>query len=353
MLRFDFAGIGDSEPRTDGLSPLDSSLADLGEVLDWLERERGISRVVLVGLCSGADHAILHAHSDRRVAALVLMDPSIPTTVRFYAQYILRHLTRLRSYISVVLLRSGLLRMWIGDIFYGLRSKPATRPASLEDLRFHNYLKQCYREAIDGGVRILAVFTGETTRQTYREQMFDAFPDIEFGDQLKLEFFEGTDHVFTSEKDRARLYEIVLDWMATNNRGQPDRKSLRPNRLAPASFMAIRLLSLTPSRSISCSNGWRVSHSPTIQPAPASAAATIASGIDRAPCRPAAAITATGPTAATSVAAALRAIVAASSSQPNLRKRRTTTSESRLQKGMKTKAAERHRLEPIGCGDGK
>jgi pimeloyl-ACP methyl ester carboxylesterase len=216
VLRFDFAGIGDSEPRADGMSPLDSSLADLGEVLDWLERERGMSRVVLVGLCSGADHAILHAHSDRRVAALVLMDPSIPTTIRFYAQYILRHLTRLRSYASVLLLRSGLLRMWVGDIFYGLRSKPADRPASLEDLRFHNYLKQCYREAIDGGVRILAVFTGEMTRQTYREQMFDAFPDVEFGDQLMLEFFEGTDHVFTSEKDRARLYKIVLDWMATS-----------------------------------------------------------------------------------------------------------------------------------------
>ena len=42
------------------------------------------------------------------------------------------------------------------------------------------------------------------------------FSDIEFGDQLKLEFFEGTDHVFTSEKDRARLYDTILDWMTTN-----------------------------------------------------------------------------------------------------------------------------------------
>jgi dienelactone hydrolase len=215
VLRFDFAGIGDSEPRADGLSPLDSALADLAEVLDWLEGARGIARVVLVGLCSGADHAILHAHSDPRVAALVLMDPSIPATVRFYVHYIFRHLTRMRSYVSVLLLRSGLLRMWMGNLFYGLRSKPDTPPESLEDLRFHNNLEQCYRNAIDRGVHILAVFTGETTRQTYREQMFDAFPDIEFGDQLRLEFFEGTDHVFTSEKDRARLYDIVLNWMTT------------------------------------------------------------------------------------------------------------------------------------------
>jgi len=213
VLRFDFAGIGDSEPRPDSLSPVDSSLADLNEVLDWLERERGISRVVLVGLCSGADHAILHGHSDPRVAALILMDPSIPTTMRFYAQYILRHLTRLRSYISVALGRSGLLRLWMGELFYGLRSSSDMRPASLKDLRFHNYLKQSYRNAMVNGVRILAVITDDTTRQTYRGQILDAFPDIVFGDRLKLEFFQGTDHLFTAEKDRARLFDLILNWI--------------------------------------------------------------------------------------------------------------------------------------------
>jgi pimeloyl-ACP methyl ester carboxylesterase len=220
-FRFDFAGIGDSDPRIDGLSPLDSSLSDLDEVLNWLERGRGISRVILVGLCSGADLAILRGHSDPRVVALVLMDPSIPTTVRFYAQYILKHLTRLRSYVSVALGRSGLLRLWIGELYYRLRSSANTHPTSLNDLRFHSYLKQSYRNAIDNGVRILAIFTGDTTRQTYQEQMLDAFPDIVFGDQLKLEFFKGADHLFTSEEDRKRLFDIILNWMVSIDE-QPD-----------------------------------------------------------------------------------------------------------------------------------
>jgi dienelactone hydrolase len=213
VLRFDFAGIGDSEPRTEGLSPLDSSLADIGEVLDWLQHERGVSRIVMIGLCSGADHAILHSHSDPRVVALVLMDPSIPTTARFYAQYILQRVTRLRSYISVAIGRSSLVRLWIRDLFYGRRASVDSLPVSLENLRFHHYLKQSYYNAIDNGVQILAVFTGDTLRQTYREQMLDAFPDIGSGDRLKLEFFQGADHVFTSQADRARLFEIVLDWL--------------------------------------------------------------------------------------------------------------------------------------------
>lgn len=215
VLRFDFAGVGDSEPRTDGLSPLDSSLADLDEVLDWLEQERRISRVIMVGLCSGADHAILHCQSDPRVVALVLMDPSIPTTTRFYARYILQRATRLRSYISVAIGRSNLVRLWVSELIHGRRSASDTRPFSLENLRFHHYLRQSYRNAIGNGVQILAVFTGDTLRQTYREQMLDAFPDIAFGDRLKLEFLQSTDHVFTSQTDRARLFEIVLNWIAS------------------------------------------------------------------------------------------------------------------------------------------
>jgi pimeloyl-ACP methyl ester carboxylesterase len=217
VLRFDFSGIGDSEPRRDSLSPLASSLADLDDVLDWLERERAVSRVVLIGLCSGADHAILHAHSDPRVAGLVLMDPSVPTTARFYAHYIFRRLTRLRSYVSVMLGRSGLVRVWIRHL-YGFRSNADMRPASLEDLRFHSYLRQSYRSAIKNGVQILAVFTGEITRQTYREQMLDAFSDIVFGDRLRLEFFPSTDHVFTSEKDRAQLFKIIRNWITSLER---------------------------------------------------------------------------------------------------------------------------------------
>jgi hypothetical protein len=46
-------------------------------------------------------------------------------------------------------------------------------------------------------------------------QMLDAFSDVEFGDRLNLECFQGAYHVFTSEKDRVRLYDIVLNWMTT------------------------------------------------------------------------------------------------------------------------------------------
>ena len=64
VVRFDFSGIGDSEPRNDHLSPLAGCLADIKDVLDSVEGSHKLSRFILMGLCSGADHAVLYAHTD-------------------------------------------------------------------------------------------------------------------------------------------------------------------------------------------------------------------------------------------------------------------------------------------------
>lgn len=73
-VRFDRSGIGDSEPRTDHLPWLESSVAEAREVMDHLERETGSTRFVLVGLCSGAITGIHTAREDARVAGLALIN---------------------------------------------------------------------------------------------------------------------------------------------------------------------------------------------------------------------------------------------------------------------------------------
>jgi hypothetical protein len=65
---------------------------------------------------------------------------------------------------------------------------------------------------------MLAVFTGESTRQTYRDQMIDAFPNVSFGRQLQLEFFQDSDHIFTSSNSRSKLIRLVLEWIKTAER---------------------------------------------------------------------------------------------------------------------------------------
>jgi pimeloyl-ACP methyl ester carboxylesterase len=213
VLRFDFSGIGDSAQRTDQLSPLDSSLSDIHDVMESLEKNYQVTRVVLVGLCSGADHAVLYANRDPRIVGLVLMDPSIPPTARYYAHYIVQRLTKLQNWISVATLRSGLLRQLLARAIRGTHLASQDRTLSLDGLRFSPHLVQCYRSAVVHRVRMLGLFTAISPRATYRQQMRDAFPGVTFGSLLKLEFFPDSDHLFTAGRDRTRLASVIMEWL--------------------------------------------------------------------------------------------------------------------------------------------
>ena len=102
VLRFDLSGIGDSESREDGLSMLDAALADVREAVDWLFTVRRARKVILVGLCSGADQALVYGISDRRVCGLVLLDPSIPPTRQYRLRFFLRHAIAPKSWFNIL-----------------------------------------------------------------------------------------------------------------------------------------------------------------------------------------------------------------------------------------------------------
>jgi pimeloyl-ACP methyl ester carboxylesterase len=214
VLRFDFSGLGDSDSRTDGLPPLASSLADITEALDWLTSMRPVTRVILVGLCSGADHALLYGYTDPRVVGLVLVDPSIPPTARYYVHYIGRRLMRFRSWLSVPLGRSRLWWMMMERIAFAIHPRWEPRHISLQNPTIRSHLEQVYRRSIAQGIEFLAIFTGQqSSRQSYREQLLEAFPNVKFDGQLRLEYFEDCDHTFTFDHDRQRLTSVLLDWL--------------------------------------------------------------------------------------------------------------------------------------------
>ena len=218
VLRFDFSGIGDSAPRDDGLSLVDACMAEIKEALDWLEREGKASRMILVGLCSGADHAVLYGHTDPRIVGLVLMDPSIPPTLRYYMHYIGRRLSQVHSWFNVLSGRSRTLRMLIQLMLpIGQRERKARRHP-LQNRVLRQTIERHYQSSVNKGIEILAIFTEETTRQTYREQMIEALPNVSFGDRLTLEFFLGSDHTFVLESDRIRLIQLILQWVSAVNK---------------------------------------------------------------------------------------------------------------------------------------
>ena len=213
-LRFDFSGIGDSAPRDDQLSPEDACRADIKDAIDWLERDHKPSRIILVGLCSGADHAVSYGHTDPRVIGLVLMDPSIPPTLRYYMDYIAQRLGRGRSWVRVLSGRSRTLRMVVRSALS--RMNPGwTARFPVENLISRDAVERHYQKSVDNKIDILAIFTEDTTRQTYREQLIEALPNVPFGGRLTLEYFPGSTHTFALESDRSRLIQMIIQWLGT------------------------------------------------------------------------------------------------------------------------------------------
>ncbi len=213
-LRFDLSGIGDSDKRNDGLSPLEASLADIREAVDWLQAARGHERLVLVGLCSGADHGLIYAGSDARVAGLVLLDPSIPRTTGHYLRYFGQRILQSGRWRDV----GGALGKLVARLAGSRQPDPRpedyqARPA-LDSKEVRAYLSNAYRKALEQDIAFLTVFTGDRDHlYNYRNQMLDALKGLRFGNRLQLEYFAGCDHTFCSEAERGRLVKLVADWI--------------------------------------------------------------------------------------------------------------------------------------------
>lgn len=222
VVRFDLSGIGDSEPRTDGLQPLDAALADIREVLDSLEASRQARRFLLVGLCSGADHSIVYGGDDPRVVGMVLIDPSIPRTRGYYVRHYRGRMLRWRSWLNFA---SGRHPFWkaLGRSI-AVRSPQEQDPAgeqlpeplpSLQDAQVRTFLANAYGRVAAAGVDIMAVFTGGREDQhNGATQLLEAFPQVAFGSRLRLEFMGSADHTFTSQSDRCNLLALIASWIA-------------------------------------------------------------------------------------------------------------------------------------------
>lgn len=76
-MRFDFRGMGDSAGEFSGFEAV---APDIAAAVDTFAQEcPGLESIVLWGLCDGASAGILYAPSDKRISALVLVNPWVRT----------------------------------------------------------------------------------------------------------------------------------------------------------------------------------------------------------------------------------------------------------------------------------
>jgi pimeloyl-ACP methyl ester carboxylesterase len=210
-LRFDLAGHGDSRNFAAACNYRNQAVADLSAAMDCVGRELGISRILLIGICSGAIHAFQAAATDRRVVGLLLFDGHWHRTIWTKP---VRHWKRFRTV--------GLLRT-ISAVLRRMRHRPGVpdREAIDAGMWSGQPTKDEFAELleeIDGrGVAVLIVNSGlmvELGLYSYAGQFRHAFKGHKFIDTVKVELRPDFDHTLTSLMAQREFIAIVDGWVS-------------------------------------------------------------------------------------------------------------------------------------------
>ena len=239
-LRFDFSGVGDSEPRRDALSFEDACRAEVREAMDHLSSARGVKRFILMGLCSGADMAHLTAAIDKRVCGLVFIDAWAYRTKRYWFQHYARRVFKAHVWKSWAQIR---VRRMLGEI--------SARRAPAQSNEFDSYDVPKYvrefppREAVardlsdfvQRDIRILAIFTaGLVDHYNHRSQYRSSFSEIDFRDLLDVEFMPTADHIITNLAHQAFVVQRIVGWAQSATKSVALHSQVRQDSAATASI---------------------------------------------------------------------------------------------------------------------
>jgi pimeloyl-ACP methyl ester carboxylesterase len=213
-LRFDFSGLGDSEPRRDSRPFEESGPLETREAIDYVSRTVGSPSAILMGLCSGADAAHLAALDDERVSGLGLLDPWAYRTTRYYAHYYGYRLVRPAMYLRWVRVRLGRLKNVVQPTPASDEPDPGMydMPEYIRVFPPREKVAGELREFMRRGVELNVIFSGGLEEYNHQGQYRASFPEIDFSHRLEETHISGATHVFTALAHQERVVKVLSGW---------------------------------------------------------------------------------------------------------------------------------------------
>jgi len=194
-LRFDLGGIGDSGDAFEAHPLEQRTHLQIAAALDYLAGRFELGRVILAGLCSGAEDSFRHAEQDGRVTGVVMIDPFAYRTAGFRWR-------KLAARAKQRLLRAaGLYQPWPRAAGRSLVSYEYM--AAAESTRI-------LRVLLERRVQLNFVYTGGRGRHfNHAGQLQAMFRGIDFGNLVQVDHFPKLDHTQLLERDRRTLIDAI------------------------------------------------------------------------------------------------------------------------------------------------
>jgi dienelactone hydrolase len=215
-LRFDLSGQGDSKRAVPAIPFVEQAVADVRSAMDHLQRTVGTSRFAIVGLCSGAHHAISAAQVDDRITGLWMYDGfnyPTPKTRRVYYQQ------RLRTE------GAASIRAWAAERI-SAQLRAGTRESIAEPVRPSiEYWQSAppreeygamIRRLVQRGSRIFMMHSGSFADEyNYAGQFYDAFRDFVTPQDVRCVYRPDFDHTLTAVAAQREAIAIICKWAAS------------------------------------------------------------------------------------------------------------------------------------------
>ena len=206
-LRMDLSGLGDSGAARGGANFREQAVSDLREGMDLIEKETGIDRFVVIGICSAAVHAYFVSLADTRIAGLLMFDGFTFPTAR-------TALTRRWKRFQRMSWGAAARHAW--ETLTDISSHPATvaeQPSST------NPSRQEFQSAMDALVRrgaaVYVMYSGSLIEaHNYETQFRDAFRGASFLRTVRYDFCPAIDHTVTPLAAQSDFIERILHWVA-------------------------------------------------------------------------------------------------------------------------------------------
>jgi pimeloyl-ACP methyl ester carboxylesterase len=215
-LRFDLGGIGDSWlSKTERGTLPELAARDISDAIAFALERSGAESVVLIGLCSGADHALRTAISDPRVSGAVLLDPNVHRPFSHTLHRLGRGLTSGRTWQLLLTGEHPVFDRLRGRNIGGVANVDADLPVLVyETIPTRAQVQEWILQVLRRGCRLFFLFTGGIPdNYNHREQLLRAYPGLRGAVGLKLDYVKESDHTLSHPAHRQSVIETAVAWV--------------------------------------------------------------------------------------------------------------------------------------------
>lgn len=212
-IRFDLSGIGDSAPRTGSSSFHETAIAEITEVMNYLQEKRGITKFIAYGLCSGADASYDIALADERIIGIAQIDPYCYRTWSWYVRHYGPKLLKLRVWLNAIKVRT----------VHKKKSLGFSKSVDEENLEMPSYIREFpprenvaagMKELAARGVQIYSLFTGgQSEILNHVSQFQQSMTAVNFQNQLDVDYVPDMDHIITAPALQTYTRDSVCSWV--------------------------------------------------------------------------------------------------------------------------------------------